>query len=146
MATKKRVKGSRSKATKRVKKNLDDVTAPFSTAIPTPHPALDAPKLGVALDPDEVQVKGPEAGKAAAALQPESPETLFGGEAGELQGLSDVPEADSESVDELLEEGNAYEAGIIEGVEDAPDADQGEVKTHEVPEDDVPEEYRNPEQ
>jgi len=44
-------------------------------------------------------------------------------------------------VDELLEEGNSLEAGIIEGVEDAPDADQGEVRTHEVAEDDVPEEY-----
>jgi N utilization substance protein A len=58
-----------------------------------------------------------------------------------LQGLSDLPEAASESVDELLEEGNAFEAEVIEGVEDAPDADQGEIKTHEVPENDVPEEY-----
>jgi N utilization substance protein A len=55
--------------------------------------------------------------------------------------LSDIPDADSESVDELLEEGNTFEAGIVEGVEDAPDADEGEIKTHEVPEDDVPEEY-----
>jgi len=48
---------------------------------------------------------------------------------------------DSESADELLEEGQAFEAGIVSGVEDAPDADQGPVKTREVPEDDVPEEY-----
>jgi hypothetical protein len=58
-----------------------------------------------------------------------------------LQGLSDVVSADSESVDELLEEGNAFEAEVVEGVQDAPDADEGEVKTHEVPEDDVPQEY-----
>ena len=57
-----------------------------------------------------------------------------------------MAEADSESVDELLEEGNAFEAGIVEGVEDAPDADQGEVRTHQVPEDNVPGEYQNPEQ
>jgi hypothetical protein len=48
---------------------------------------------------------------------------------------------DSESADELLEEGQAFEAGIVGGVEDVPDADQGAIKTREVPEDDVPEEY-----
>ena len=64
-----------------------------------------------------------------------------GGQSGDLQGLSDVAEGDSESVDELLEEGNALEAEVVKGVQDAPDADKGEVRTHEVPEDDVPEEY-----
>ena len=64
-----------------------------------------------------------------------------GGQSGDLQGLSNRAGADSESVDELLEEGNAFEAEIVKGVEDAPDADEGEVRTHEVPEDDVPEEY-----
>ena len=44
-------------------------------------------------------------------------------------------------MDELLEEGNAFEAEVVKGVEDAPDADQGEVRTHELPEDDVPGEY-----
>ncbi len=63
------------------------------------------------------------------------------GQSGSLQGLSDVASAASESVDELIEEGNSFEAGVVEGVEDAPDADQGEVRTHEVMEDDVPEEY-----
>jgi len=62
-------------------------------------------------------------------------------EAGDLQGLSRAESADSESVDELLEEGNAFEAGVISGVEEADDSDQREVHTHEVPEDDVPEEY-----
>jgi len=41
----------------------------------------------------------------------------------------------------LLEEGNTFEAGVVSGVEDADDADEREVHTHEVPEDDVPEEY-----
>jgi hypothetical protein len=63
------------------------------------------------------------------------------GQSGDLQGLSDVEEADSESVDELLEEGQAFEAEAVSGVENAPDADRGPVRTHEVPEDDVPEEY-----
>jgi hypothetical protein len=57
------------------------------------------------------------------------------------QGLSTKEGADSESVEELLEEGNAFEAGVVEGVEQADDADEREVRTREFPEDDVPEEY-----
>ena len=57
---------------------------------------------------------------------------------GDLQGLSKIEDADSESVAELIEEGNAFEADVIKGVEDAPNADEGPVRTHEVPEDDVP--------
>jgi hypothetical protein len=64
-----------------------------------------------------------------------------GGQSGDLQGLSNRGGADSESVDELLEEGNAFEAEVVKGVEDAGDADAGEVRTHEVPEDDVRSEY-----
>jgi hypothetical protein len=66
-----------------------------------------------------------------------------GGQAGDVQGLSGVEGAASESVEELLEEGNAFEAEIVKGVEDAENADEIEVETHEVPEDDVPEEYRD---
>jgi hypothetical protein len=62
-------------------------------------------------------------------------------QAGDLQGLSSVEGAASESVDELLEEGNAFEADVVAGVEDADDSDEKEVHTHEVPEDDVPGEY-----
>ena len=63
-----------------------------------------------------------------------------GGQSGDLQGLSNAEGADSESVDELLEEGNAFEAEVVKGVQDAGD-DAGEVRTHEVPQDDVPREY-----
>jgi hypothetical protein len=65
------------------------------------------------------------------------------GQSGDNQGLSDVADADSESVDELAEEGQDFEAQVISGVENAPDADEGPVRTREVPEDDVPEEYRD---
>jgi hypothetical protein len=44
-------------------------------------------------------------------------------------------------VEELLEEGNAFEAEFVKGVEDADDADEVEVESHEVSEDDVPGEY-----
>ena len=62
-------------------------------------------------------------------------------QSGDFQGLSRSEDADSESVEELLEEGNTFEAGVVSGVEQADDADESEVHTHEVPEDDVPEEY-----
>ncbi len=64
------------------------------------------------------------------------------GQSGDTQGLA-TSEAGSESVESLLEEGQTYEAEAVQGVEDALDADQGEVRTHETSEDDVPEEYRN---
>jgi hypothetical protein len=67
--------------------------------------------------------------------------TRSGRQSGDLQGLSNVQGADSESVDELLEQGNAFEADAVKGVEDAEEADEGEVHTHEVPQDDVPDEY-----
>ena len=64
-----------------------------------------------------------------------------GRQSGDLQGLSDQESADSESVNDLLEEGNAFEADVVAGVEAAEDSDEQEVRTHEVPEDDVPGEY-----
>src|ERR1700741_496708 len=65
-----------------------------------------------------------------------------GGQAGDTQGVSSAVDVDSESVEELREEGQPFEAEVVNGVERAPDPDQGEVRTHEVPENDVPEEYR----
>lgn len=66
---------------------------------------------------------------------------VSGEQTGDLQGLSQAEQADSESVDELVEEGNIFEAGAVAGVQEADNADEREVHTHEVPEDDVPEEY-----
>jgi hypothetical protein len=65
------------------------------------------------------------------------------GQSGDLQQLSDLADAGPESVEELIEEGNATEASAIEGAEDVPPADEAEVTTREVPEDDVPAEYLN---
>jgi hypothetical protein len=62
-------------------------------------------------------------------------------QSGDLEGLSRAEQADSESVRELVEEGNVFEAGAVAGVEEADDQDMREVHTHEVPEDDVPDEY-----
>lgn len=63
------------------------------------------------------------------------------GQGGATQQISDNAIADSESVEELAEEGNAFEANAIYGVEHAADPDVSEVITHEIPVDDVPGEY-----
>lgn len=80
------------------------------------------------------------------AFLSERPGLRSGEQSGDLQGLSHLEAADSESVDELIEEGNAFEADVVAGVESAGDADEQEVRTHEVPEDDVPEEYLDKEE
>lgn len=59
----------------------------------------------------------------------------------DFQGLSRAEEADSESVEELVEEGNILESGAVAGVEQADNEDEREVRTRELPEDDVPDEY-----
>ncbi len=71
-------------------------------------------------------------------MEPRAPS---GRQSGDLQGLSNNELVDSQSVDELLEEGNAFEAGVVAGVEESEDAGTREVRPREVPVDDVPEEY-----
>lgn len=72
--------------------------------------------------------------------KPRSRVARAGTGSGDLQGISTVEDVDSESEDELLEEGQSFEAGIVKGVERAGN-EEGEVVTHEVLEDDVPREY-----
>ena len=64
------------------------------------------------------------------------------GQSGDTQGLSNLADADSESVEELLTEGQTFEAEAVSGVEDAPEAGVAEVHTRQFPEDDVPLEYQ----
>jgi hypothetical protein len=59
------------------------------------------------------------------------------GQSGDLQGLSSAEDSNSESVEELLEEGQAFEAEVISGVENAPDPDEEEIHAHERPEDEL---------
>jgi hypothetical protein len=70
--------------------------------------------------------------------------SLTGGQSGDVQGISNRSGIDSESVTELLEEGQTFEAEAVSGVENAADPDVSEVVTHQFPEDDVPEEYKDP--
>jgi hypothetical protein len=66
-----------------------------------------------------------------------------GGQSGDTQGLSLRERADSESVTELEEEGQYFEAETVDAIENAPDPERGPLRTREVPEDDVPEEYQD---
>ena len=96
--------------------------------------------------PKRKRVPSRRQGVGTLALRSGEPRERRGGQSGDLQGLSSRPTADSESVQELLEEGNALEAEVLQGVENAPNADQGQVRTQQVPEDDVPQEYLDKDQ
>jgi outer membrane biosynthesis protein TonB len=87
------------------------------------------------------QTRKKSASRGAPGFSLAGPASRSGDQSGDLQGLSRPEAADSESVDELLAEGNAFEADAVLGVEDAGSGDPREVRTHEVPEDDVPSEY-----
>jgi hypothetical protein len=82
------------------------------------------------------------------SLEPKEnkPDSQTAGQSGDLQGLSDVEDVDMESVQELVEEGQAFEASAVEGVEDAPEPDVAEVRTRQFRVDDVPPEYLEPDQ
>jgi outer membrane biosynthesis protein TonB len=110
--------------------------APAKKAAPSKK---TAPKKKKALKKN--RVRGKSDSVDTVVFEPKGLGARSGGQSGDLQGLSNRAGADSESVDELLEEGNAFEAEVVKGVEDVPDADAGEIRTHEVPEDDVPDEY-----
>jgi phage tail tape-measure protein len=72
-----------------------------------------------------------------------------GGQSGDIQGLSRLQIGNSESVEELVEEGQDREAEMVSAVENVPDADapvlprkKGEAEAEEFPEEEeVPPEY-----
>ena len=60
---------------------------------------------------------------------------------GRFAGIVQRPRCGFGECGRVARAGNAFEAEVVKGVEDAGDADEGEVHTHEVPQDDVPGEY-----
>jgi RNA polymerase primary sigma factor len=132
--TKKKAKKLKSKKSK-AKKPAPKKTAAKKTA----RPKKTVPKKKKPVK--KTKSRGKSDNSETVVFEPKGLGARSGGQSGDLQGLSNREGADSESVDELLEEGNAFEAEVIKGIEDVPDADEGEIRTHEVPEDDVPEEY-----
>ena len=86
-------------------------------------------------------IVGEKGGGSKRSVESETTRPFGGDRSGDMQGLSNVERANSESVEELLEEGNAFEAGAVKGVEDAEDAREAEFHTQQVLQDDVPYEY-----
>jgi hypothetical protein len=106
-----------------------------------------APKLALKRAPKKRAAKKRPRGKVDSAelvgYQRRGLGSLTGGQSGDIQGISGRAGIDSETVTELLEEGQTFEAEAVSGVENAADPDISEVVTHQVPEDDVPEEYQD---
>ena len=73
--------------------------------------------------------RGLDSGRATLIPESEPERTLSAGQSGDIEGLSDIEDADSESVEELAEEGQDYEAEIVAGVERAADRPGKEVRT-----------------
>jgi N utilization substance protein A len=76
--------------------------------------------------PEDQPVAGEEGAMPPDGVGPDS-----AGQSGDTEGLSEVADSNSESVSELVEEGQDMEASVVSGVENAPPADEAEVTTHE---------------
>jgi len=111
--------------------------------------AKSNPKSALKKAPKKRAAKKRPRGKADSAelagYQRKGLGSFTGGQTGDIQGISGRAGIDSESVTELLEEGQTFEAEAVSGVENAADPDVSEVVTRQFPEDDVPEEYQDPE-
>jgi len=138
MATKKKTKKKLSKKKTVPKKKIAKKPAKKKAVVQS-KAAVKKTTRGKKVAAPKRPVRGKSDVVGSVSFEPAGLGARSGGQSGDLQGLSDRGRASSESVDELLEEGNAFEAEIVKGVEDV--ADEEEVRTHEVPEDDVPGEY-----
>lgn len=73
--------------------------------------------------------RGPDSSRATVVPEGEPERTRAAGQSGDTEGLSGIEDADSESVEELAEEGQDYEAEIVSGIERAADRPGKEVRT-----------------
>lgn len=72
------------------------------------------------------QAQPDELGRDPGQVGPDS-----AGQSGDPQGLSQIEDANEESVEELADTDQAYEASVVQGVEDAGDHPERPVHTHE---------------
>jgi hypothetical protein len=143
MATKKKTKKKQPKSTRTSGKKVAPMKNPVEKKLAkknsAPKKVVATTKVGgkkttgeKTADAIKKQVRGKSQSVDTTAFALERLGSRSGEQSGDLQGLSNVQGADSESVDELLEQGNAFEADVVKGVEDAEDADEGEVRSHEL--------------
>src|SRR5258708_12773259 len=104
--------------------------------------AKPAPKLALKKAPKKKAAKRRPRGKADSAelagYQRKGLGSFTGGQSGDIQGISGRAGIDSESVTELLEEGQTFEAEAVSGVENAADPDVSKPVTHQVPQHHLP--------
>jgi len=124
-------KSSRAKAKSKTKARSKPVKASRQTRARQVSGSKAAPRDTARVFRSSIPTRGESQGIDTVNLDTAGLGPKFGGQSGDLQGLSTLEGADSESVGGLLEEGNAFEAEVVKGVEDVPDADQGEVRTHQ---------------
>jgi len=111
----------------------------ISIAVNNYFSSLEAPAEEEATSEEVVAAEdGAADGETAVAQEESEPgaeqeEVASEEQTSDAEGLSTEPEASSESVEELVEEGQYFEAEVVEGVENAPPADLAEVTTHERP-------------
>jgi hypothetical protein len=146
MASKKKTKKKQAKSRRVASKKVKRIKKTLKAKLAKKKAAPKKKAIGKTARAAKKRVRGKSQTVDTVAFAPEGLAARSGGQSGDLQGLSNIAGANSESVDELLEEGNAFEADVVKGVQDAGDADEGEVHTHEVPQDDVPGEYRDKEE
>jgi hypothetical protein len=138
MPKKKPARPKVTKSKKATKQPRAKVSARTRKAAPRRKPAATKPAK------KSRTIRGTSAGAGQARsipFRPKGPGAQTAGQSGDIEGLRKVARANSESVEELAEEGQSFEADAVAGVEEAEDAEESEVVTHEVPEDDVPTEY-----
>ena len=90
----------------------------------------ETPEDVEAAERDDAEAESAEEVSAESDVEPSDE----GGQSGDEEGLSDDPLSSSESVEELADEGQAFEAEVVDGVENAPLADEGERIIRERPE------------
>jgi hypothetical protein len=137
MAQKKKAK-KRSKATQNAARRAKPQARKRTASKRKTAPKKRAPRRGA----DALATRGIET-VALSAVRPKARSARVGAGGGDYSGVSPVQGADSESPRELLDEGQSFEAEVVDAVQNAPNADRSEVRTREVPEDDVPPEYQD---
>ena len=117
----------------------------ISIAVNNYFSSLESGEAPGAADPHDVPEDQPSTDFDTVPADEIGPDSA--GQSGDTEGLSQLADADSESVSELVEEGQAFEAEAIAGVENAPPADEAEVTTHEThpDEEQIPPEERGSE-
>ena len=133
MASKKKTKKKQAKSPRVASKKVKRIKKTLKAKLAKKKAAPKKKAIGKTARAAKKRVRGKSQTVDTVAFAPEGLAARSGGQSGDLQGLSNVAGANSESVDELLEEGNAFEADVVKGVEDAEDTDEGEVRTHQVP-------------